>query len=83
MRGALWWERDRGAEQIPRFVERRAAGRAAGDGRFDPGSVKIMQDGIIENRTAALTSPYLSPPSPCGCGGHRAGAVRPAAAPAA
>jgi predicted amidohydrolase YtcJ len=76
VRGALWWERDRGAEQIARFVERRAAGRAAGDGRFDPGSVKIMQDGIIENRTAALNSPYLSPGSPgspCACNG--AGAV--------
>jgi predicted amidohydrolase YtcJ len=69
VRGALWWERDRGAEQIARFVERRAAGRSAGNGRFDPGSVKIMQDGIIENRTAALNSPYLSPRSPCACGG--------------
>jgi len=73
VRGALWWERDRGAEQIARFVERRAAGRAAGNGRFDPGSVKIMQDGIIENRTAALNSPYLSPGSPCACGGDGAG----------
>jgi len=69
VRGALWWERDRGAEQIDLFVQRRAAGRAAGNGRFDPGSVKIMQDGIIENRTAALNSPYLSPGSPCACGG--------------
>jgi hypothetical protein len=67
VRGALWWERDRGAEQISRFLERRTAGRAAGNGRFDPGSVKIMQDGIIENRTAALNSPYLSP---CACNGH-------------
>lgn len=62
VRGALWWERDRGAEQIEAFVERRRIGRAAGDGRFNPGSIKIMQDGIIENGTAALTSPY------CGCG---------------
>ncbi len=73
VRGALWWERDRGAEQIERFIERRQAGRGAGNGRFDPGSVKIMQDGIIENRTAALNSPYLSPGSPCACGGHGAG----------
>ncbi|HET9171779.1 MAG TPA: amidohydrolase [Actinospica sp.] len=65
VRGALWWERDRGAEQIEGFLERRRIGREAGDGRFDPGSVKIMQDGIIENGTAALTSPY------CGCGGAR------------
>ena len=65
VRGALWWERDRGAEQIEGFIERRRTGRAEGDGRFDPGSVKIMQDGIIENGTAALTSPYVAP---CGCG---------------
>jgi predicted amidohydrolase YtcJ len=67
VRAALWWERDGGTEQIAGFVERRAAGRAAGNGRFDPGSVKIMQDGIIENRTAALNSPYLVP---CACDGH-------------
>ncbi|MGH3292437.1 MAG: amidohydrolase, partial [Trebonia sp.] len=67
VRGALWWDRDGGTEQIDGFVERRKAGRAAGNGRFDPASVKIMQDGIIENRTAALNSPYFDP---CGCGGH-------------
>jgi len=66
VRGALWWDRDLGSEQVERLVERRKAGRAAGNGRFDPGSVKIMQDGIIENRTAALNSPYFEP---CGCGG--------------
>jgi predicted amidohydrolase YtcJ len=65
VRGALWWERDRGQEQIEAFIERRRIGRAEGDGRFDPGSVKIMQDGIIENGTAGLTSPYVAP---CGCG---------------
>ena len=65
VRGALWWERDRGADQIESFVERRRIGRAEGDGRFDPGSVKIMQDGIIENGTAALNSPYVQP---CACG---------------
>ena len=68
VRGALWWERDRGAEQIDGFEARRTAGRAAGNGRFDPGSVKIMQDGIIENRTAALNSPYFRPP--CADHGH-------------
>jgi len=69
VRGALWWERDKGAEQIARLVERRELGRRTGDGRFDPGSVKIMQDGILENGTAALTSPYVKP---CACGGHGA-----------
>jgi len=70
VRGALWWDRDHGAEQVERFVERRKAGRGAGNGRFDPGSVKIMQDGIIENRTAALSSPYFEP---CACRGHGSG----------
>ena len=65
VRGALWWARDRGEEQIEAFIERRRIGRAEGEGRFDPGSVKIMQDGIIENGTAALTSPYATP---CSCG---------------
>ncbi|MFJ8438815.1 amidohydrolase [Kitasatospora griseola] len=59
--GALWWERDRGAEQIPELVERRAE---LTHGRFRAGSVKIMQDGIAENFTAAMTSPYLDG---CGC----------------
>ncbi|MCX4745934.1 amidohydrolase [Kitasatospora sp. NBC_01287] len=59
--GALWWDRDRGAEQIPQLVARRAALR---HGRFRADSVKIMQDGIAENFTAALSSPYLDG---CGC----------------
>ncbi|MEU7024167.1 amidohydrolase [Streptomyces sp. NPDC046203] len=59
--GALWWDRARGAEQIPELVARRAA---LGHGRFRAGSVKIMQDGIAENFTAAMTSPYLDA---CGC----------------
>ena len=71
VRGALWWERERGTDQIERLVERRKAGRAAGNGRFDPGSIKIMQDGIIENRTAALSSPYFEPCA-CSARGHAA-----------
>lgn len=59
--GALWWERDRGAEQIPELVARRTE---LTHGRFRAGSVKIMQDGIAENFTAAMTSPYLDR---CGC----------------
>ncbi|MHA6760416.1 amidohydrolase [Streptacidiphilus sp. PAMC 29251] len=59
--GALWWDRSRGAEQIPELVERRARLRA---GRFRADSVKIMQDGIAENFTAAMTTPYLDS---CGC----------------
>jgi predicted amidohydrolase YtcJ len=62
VRGALWWDRDQGREQIEGLLKRREAGTA---GRFTPGTVKIMQDGIIENGTAALLRPYLDP---CGCG---------------
>ncbi len=54
--GALWWDRDRGAEQVPDLVARRAA---YSHGRFRATSVKIMQDGVAENGTAALTEPYL------------------------
>ncbi|WP_228566188.1 amidohydrolase [Nocardia sp. SYP-A9097] len=58
--GALWWDRERGAEQIPELVARRRA-----TGRFRTTSVKIMQDGVAENFTAAMTSSYLDG---CGCG---------------
>ncbi|CAM5665066.1 hypothetical protein SAVIM338S_06876 [Streptomyces avidinii] len=59
--GALWWDRERGLEQIPDLEERRRTGRA---GRFNATSVKIMQDGIAENFTAGLLEPYLDG---CGC----------------
>jgi predicted amidohydrolase YtcJ len=53
--GALWWDRDRGAEQIPELVARREAMTI---GRLRCGSVKLMLDGIAENFTAAMTAPY-------------------------
>ncbi|KUO06420.1 amidohydrolase [Streptomyces caeruleatus] len=59
--GALWWDRERGAEQIPELVERRAA---LSHGRFSAGSVKLMLDGVAETGTAALLDPYLDK---CGC----------------
>ncbi|MFF6777235.1 amidohydrolase [Streptomyces sp. NPDC012637] len=59
--GALWWDRLRGAEQLPELVAQR---EKLSHGRFRAGSVKIMQDGIAENFTAAMTSPYLDG---CGC----------------
>ena len=65
--GALWWDRARGAEQIPELVERRENGRA---GRFAASSVKIMQDGVAENFTAGMTAPYLDA---CGCATDNAG----------
>jgi predicted amidohydrolase YtcJ len=54
--GALWWERDRGGEQVESLLERRARGSV---GRFRATSVKIMQDGVCETFTAAMLSPYL------------------------
>ncbi|MFF3404714.1 amidohydrolase [Streptomyces sp. NPDC002742] len=59
--GALWWDRARGAEQIPELVERRAA---LEHGRFRATSVKLMLDGVAENGTASLIDPYLDK---CGC----------------
>ncbi|MGW7300562.1 amidohydrolase [Streptomyces sp. NPDC054829] len=59
--GALWWDRGRGAEQIPELVERRAE---LSHGRFRAGTVKLMLDGVAENGTAALLEPYLDG---CGC----------------
>ncbi|QSR26929.1 hypothetical protein CFH99_14960 [Nocardioides aromaticivorans] len=56
VRGALWWELDRGTEQVPELVERR---RLTAGGRFHAGTVKIMQDGICENCTGAMLAPYL------------------------
>jgi predicted amidohydrolase YtcJ len=54
--GALWWDRHAGAEQIERLVDLRERGRV---GRFAATSVKIMQDGVCENFTAAVLDPYL------------------------
>lgn len=65
--GALWWERDQGAEQIERHLARRAEGTV---GRFAPTSIKIMQDGVAENFTAAMLSPYLDH---AGCATDNAG----------
>ena len=54
--GALWWDRDRGEEQVASLVERRAAYT---HGNFRATSIKVMQDGVAENGTAALGAPYL------------------------
>lgn len=59
--GALWWDRERGLEQIPELEERRSGGQV---GRFNATSVKMMQDGIAENFTAGMLEPYLDG---CGC----------------
>lgn len=53
---ALWWDRTRGLEQLPELIERRAS---ANHPRFSASTVKIMQDGVPENRTAAMIDPYF------------------------
>ena len=54
--GALWWRRSVGLSQLDFLTER----RSIADGpRFRTTSVKIMQDGVCENFTAAMLSPYL------------------------
>ncbi len=60
--GAIWWDRQKGAEQIDDLLAHRERGQA---GRFAATSVKIMQDGVAENFTAAMLSPYLD-----ACGDH-------------
>ncbi|GGU93238.1 hypothetical protein GCM10010211_70070 [Streptomyces albospinus] len=65
--GALWWDRSRGIEQLPELIDRR---RELTGGRLRATSVKIMQDGIAENHTAALLSPYLTA---CGCPSDNSG----------
>ncbi len=52
--GAMWWDRNLGLEQVDGLVERRRT-----VGRFANTSVKIMQDGVCENFTAAVLEPYL------------------------
>jgi predicted amidohydrolase YtcJ len=54
--GALWWDRHRGIEQVEDLLALRERGVV---GRFAATSVKIMQDGVIENVTAAVLDPYL------------------------
>jgi predicted amidohydrolase YtcJ len=53
---ALWWDRDRGLEQVPDLVARRRRAEQAG---VRATSVKIMQDGVCETHTAAMLHPYL------------------------
>ncbi|MCY7419549.1 MAG: amidohydrolase [Chloroflexi bacterium] len=56
---ALLWDVDRGLEQVPDLIARRQAVADAGAGRGRAQTVKIFQDGIVENGMAAMLSPYL------------------------
>lgn len=56
--GALWWDRDRGVDQVDEIVQRSREGSAS----YRPTSVKLMLDGVCENFTAALNAPYVGHP---------------------
>ena len=56
--GSLWWDRHRGEEQIDELVAKRERSSV---GRFRATTVKIMQDGVIENFMAGVLEPYLGP----------------------
>ena len=53
--GSIWWERDQGLEQIELIKNLRSEFTK---GRIDAGTVKIMQDGVMENYTAVVLEPY-------------------------
>jgi predicted amidohydrolase YtcJ len=69
--GALWWDPSRDHSQILELAERRDLAAAAG---FRVPHIKIMQDGICENQTAAMLEPYAG-----GCSGAGHSALPPAA----
>ena len=59
--GALWWDRNRGLDQIDDLQARReqaSAGQFSG-GQFRATTVKLMLDGVCETFTAAMSAPYL------------------------
>jgi len=56
--GSIWWERDKGLEQIDNIKRLRSE---YSKGRVDAGTVKIMQDGVMENYTAVVLEPYKLP----------------------
>jgi predicted amidohydrolase YtcJ len=53
---AMWWDRERGEEQVEELVERSRQGAV---GRLRSNSVKLMQDGVLETFTGAMLEPYL------------------------
>ena len=53
---AMWWDRERGDDQVDELVERSRTGTV---GRLRSTSVKLMQDGVLETFTGAMIDPYL------------------------
>ena len=53
---SLWWDRERDEEQLTDFIALR---EKYTKGNVSASTVKIMQDGVLENFTAAMLEPYL------------------------
>jgi predicted amidohydrolase YtcJ len=53
--GSIWWERGPGLEQIEDIKRLRSEYTK---GRVNAGTVKIMQDGVLENYTGVVLEPY-------------------------
>jgi predicted amidohydrolase YtcJ len=56
--GSIWWDRDRDMGQVADIIALRDKYTA---GLIDARTVKIMQDGVMENYTAVMLEPYLIP----------------------
>ncbi len=60
---SLWWDPNAGLEQIADFNRLRDEYTR---GNVNAGTVKIMQDGVLENYTAAMSEPYYVDGFPTG-----------------
>lgn len=60
---SLWWERTLGLGQIEELKRLRDE---YSTGNVNAGAVKIMQDGVMENYTAAMSEPYYVDGNPTG-----------------
>jgi len=60
---SLWWERTAGLEQIDNFKRLRDEYTR---GNLNAGTVKILQDGVMENFTAVMSEPYFVDGDPTG-----------------
>ena len=66
--GALWLPRAATLGDVDALVSDFVARRSATNGdRWSTHSVKIMVDGVVENRTAAMSEPYCAELSGSGC----------------
>lgn len=55
VRGSLWWDRERGLEQLDELIDR----SHGGVGRYSARTIKLMVDGVCENGSAWMREPFL------------------------